>query len=122
MEKDDRRIYRRKRTDKLTDHIKLKEDSWSNASKRKLKNSIAQKMKRIFVSILEMLDNEKNLGNIDPSTHKRLRAKSLNVGNDQIRTMGVELDARFNIEALNYHVEFPVKPLGDQEEGQSYEG
>lgn len=111
---DERRIYVRERKDKLSDHIKLKEDSWSKASKRKLKNFAAQRMRRIFVSILEALDNEKNSGNIDDATHRRLRSKSLNIGNDQIRNMNIELDTRYNVEALNYHIEFPVKPLGQE--------
>lgn len=111
---DGRRIYVRQRKEKLSDHIELKEDSWSKASKRKLKNFTAQKMRRIFVSILEALDNEKGSGNINSTTHKRLRSKILNIGNDQIRNMNIELDTRYNVEALNYHIEFLVKPLGEE--------
>lgn len=104
----DKKIYRRKRTDKLSDHIEKKDDPWSVASKRKLKASVRHKMRRIFVPILDALDKERDSGNIDDETRKRLRSRILNIGNDQVRNMEVELDARYNVEALNYHVEFKV--------------
>lgn len=118
MSDDKRRLYVRKRKGKLSDHVELSEDPWYVASKRKLKASIEHKMKRIFVGTLEALDNEKSSGKISDETFKRLRQKILNIGNDQIRTMRMELDSRYNVESLNYHVEFKVQ----QEERSDNEG
>jgi hypothetical protein len=107
---------RRSGKDKLSNHIKLAEDNWSIGSKKKLKVSMRHKMKKIFVGILDVLDKEKLNGNIDEDTHKRVRSRVLNIGNEQIRNMELELDARYNIEALNYHIEFKV--VGDNLNGQ----
>jgi len=109
-----RPVYIRKRKGKLSDHIELSDDPWYLASKRKLKASVEHKMKRIFVGILEILDNEKSSGNISDDTFKGLRQKILNIGNDQVRNMRIELDGRYNVESLNYHVELKVV---QQEEG-----
>ena len=103
-----KKTYVRRRTDKLSDHIEHAKDPWSVASKRKLKASMRHKIKRTFVPLLDALDKEKADGNIDSETHKRLRAKALNAGNDQIRNMELEIDNRYNVEALNYHIEFRV--------------
>jgi len=111
-------MYVRRRKGRLSDHIELSQDPWYLASKRKLKASVEHKMKRIFVGVLEVLDNEKSSGNISDDTFRHLRQKILNIGNDQIRNMKIELDGRYNIESLNYHVEFKVQ----QEEGSNNEG
>jgi len=108
IEEDGYIVIRRSGKEKLSDHIDIKTDNWSVGSKKKLKVSMRHKMKRIFVSILELLDKEHEVGNIDTKTHKRLRSRILNIGNDQIRHMETELDSRYNVEALNYHVEFKV--------------
>jgi hypothetical protein len=107
---------RRSGKDKLSSHIKLAEDNWSIGSKKKLKVSMRHKMKKIFVGILDVLDKEKLSGNIDEDTHKRVRSRVLNIGNEQIRNMELELDARYNVEALAYHVEFKV--VGDNYPGK----
>ena len=99
---------RRSGKDKLSNHIDLKTDNWSVGSKKKLKVSIKHKMKRIFVPMLDLLDKELADGNINDETFQRLRKRILNIGNDQIRNMEMEMDARYNIEALNYHIEFKV--------------
>lgn len=99
---------RRTGKDKLSNHIDLATDNWSVGSKKKLKVSVRHKMKKIFVGILDILDKEKASGNIDEETFKRIRSRVLNIGNEQIRNMEIELDNRYNIEALNYHVEFKV--------------
>ncbi|TFH25909.1 hypothetical protein E4G67_00185 [Candidatus Bathyarchaeota archaeon] len=99
---------RRSGKDKLSNHIKLAEDNWSIGSKKKLKVSTRHKMKKIFVGILYELDKEKSSGNIDEDTFKRLRSRILNLGNEQVRNMEIELDERYNVEALNYHIEFKV--------------
>jgi len=67
---------------------------------------LKRKMKIQMRGVLDTLDIEKANGNIDYRTHKRIRSKVLNVGNDQIRNMEAELDSRYNIEALNYRIEF----------------
>ena len=108
VEEDGFIVVRRSGKEKLSDHIDVKTDNWSVGSKKKLKASIRHKMKRIWVGLLEELDKELEGGNIDKKTHKRLRSRILNIGNDQIRHMEAELDSRYNIEALNYHVEFKV--------------
>jgi len=91
---------------RLSDHIDLSTDNWSVKSKKKLKASIAHKMKRIYVSILDTLDKERLEGNIDKEVFARIRSRILNIGNDSIRNMEMELDNRYNIEFLNYHIEF----------------
>lgn len=99
---------RRKKGEKLSDHINLSTDNWSIGSKKKLKVSMAHKMSKIFVGVLEMLDKEKESGSIDSATHARLRSRVLNLGNEQIRNMEAELDSRYNVEFLNYHIKFKV--------------
>ena len=101
-------VIRRSGKDKLSNHIELKDDNWSVGSKKKLKVSMKHKMNGIFVPILDMLDKEVTDGNIDRETFKRVRNRVLNIGNDQIRNMETELDARYNVEALNYHIEFKI--------------
>ena len=56
---------RRSGKEKLSDHIKVKDDNWSIASKNKLKASQRHKMRRIFVGTLEVLDIEKANGTIE---------------------------------------------------------
>lgn len=109
------KIYKRKRKGKLSDHIEHNTDDWWVASKRKLKNSMKHKIKRTFVPILDALDKEKSEGKIDDATYKRLRSCALNAGNDQIRNMEIEIDNRYNIEALNYHIQFRVMQPGEHE-------
>jgi hypothetical protein len=101
---------RRSGKDKLSDHIDVKVDNWSVGSKKKLKVSMRHKMKRIFVGILDMLDKEQESGNIniDKKAYKAIRSRILSIGNDQVRHMEDEIDARYNVEALNYHVQFKV--------------
>jgi len=60
IEEDGYITIRRSGKEKLSDHIDIKEDNWSVGSKKKLKVSMRHKMKRIFVGILDMLDNERN--------------------------------------------------------------
>lgn len=109
-------VVRRSGKEKLSDHIDIKDDNWSIASKNKLKASMRHKMRRIFVGILGELDTEKANGTIDSDTHRRLRSKILGIGNDQVRHMEAELDSRYNIEALNYHIQFKV--VGDNPPGR----
>lgn len=92
--------------DKLSNHIELKQDNWSLGSKKKLKASIKRRLSSIFVSALDALDLEKANGSIDEETFNRLRSKILNIGNSQIRGMELELDSRYNVEFVNYHIEF----------------
>ena len=110
IEEDGYITIRRSGKEKLSDHIDVKEDNWSVGSKKKLKVSMRHKMKRIFASILDTLDTERESGNIEASdkAFKKIRSKILNIGNDQIRCMEIELDERFNVEALNYHTLFKV--------------
>lgn len=107
--------YVRKRTDKLSDHVDKKTDSWSRASKRKLKASMRHKLKRTFVGALDALDIEKSNGKLSEEIYRRLRSKILNLGNDQIRNMEMEIEDRYNVEALNYHVKFRVIQPEEQE-------
>jgi len=103
-------VVRRSGKEKLSDHVEIKKDAWSAASRKKLKASMRHKMRRIFVDTLKELDLEKAHGSIDNSTHKRLRSRILGFGNDQIRHMEAELDCRYNVEALNYHIQFKIIP------------
>ena len=95
---------------RLGKHVDKKEDNWHDKSKKKLKASIRQKMKRIYVGILDSLDKERADGKLDESTFKKIRSKILNMGNDQIRNMESELDNQYNIEFLNYHIDFKIIP------------
>ncbi len=95
---------------RLGKHIEHKRDNWHDKSKKKLKASIRHKMKRIYVGILDSLDKERADGKLDESTFKKLRSKILNMGNDQIRNMESELDNQYNIEFLNYHIDFKIIP------------
>lgn len=99
-------VIRRSGKEKLSDHLEVKKDNWSVGSKKKLKESLKKKIRILYIGILQALDNEKTDGNIDYRTHKRLRSKVLNISNDQIRNVEMELDSRYNIEALNYRIEF----------------
>tara|TARA_Y100000593_G_scaffold89807_1_gene174774 strand:+ start:581 stop:949 length:369 start_codon:yes stop_codon:yes gene_type:complete len=105
-------VVRRSGKERLSDHVDIKKDNWSLGSRKKLKASMRHKMKRIFVGILDVLDTEHLKGNIDEETFKRVRSRILNIGNDQIRNMEIELNTRYNIEALNYHVQFNVVGQG----------
>ena len=89
---------------RLSQHTELKDDRWSVSSKKKLMASIKHKMKRIYVGILDALEVE----DIDDEVFARIRSKVLNIGNDQIRNMELELQGRYNIEALTYHIDFKV--------------
>lgn len=109
-------VVRRSGKEKLSDHIKLKEDNWSLGSKSKLKASMRHKMRKIFVGILATLDKEKERGIISRDTHSRLRSQILGIGNDEVRHMEAELDARYNVEALNYHIQFKIIPGEERNE------
>ena len=50
---------------RLGNHIDKAEDNWSISSGKKLKASMRFKMKKIYTSILNELDNEKSNGKID---------------------------------------------------------
>jgi adenosyl cobinamide kinase/adenosyl cobinamide phosphate guanylyltransferase len=89
---------------RLGKHLEKKTDNWSVGSKKKLTKAVEHKMKRIYVGLLDALDKEVNNGTISKDTAALLRAKVLNIGNDQIRNMGLELD-KYNIEFIAYHIE-----------------
>jgi hypothetical protein len=110
---DKSKVYVRKRRDKLSDHITLKTDSWSVGSKKKLKASVRHKMKRIFIGILQDMEDECEAGTLSKETFSRLRSRILNLGNDQVRFIESELDERYNVESVNYHIKMQVKPLKD---------
>ena len=95
---------------RLGNHVKKNEDNWYDKSKKKLKASIRYKMKRIYVGILDSLDKERADGKIEEATFRKLRSKILNMGNDQIRNIESELDNQYNIEFLNYHIDFKIIP------------
>lgn len=95
---------------RLGKHIEHKRDNWHDKSKKKLKASIRYRMKRIYVGILDSLDKERADGKLDEATFKKIRSKILNMGNDQIRNMESELDNQYNIEFLNYHIDFKIIP------------
>ena len=105
------------RRGRLSSHTEKKTDNWSVGSKKKLKASVRHKMKRIYVGVLDALDGELRAGNIDDDTARRLRSKVLNIGNDQIRNIEMELEDRYNVEALNYHIEFKVIGKENDNEG-----
>ncbi len=104
----EKKTYVRRRKGKLSDHVEHNNDDWYKASKRKLKASMRHKIKRTFVPVLDALDEERKSGNITEEMYKRMRSCALNAGNDQIRKMEIELDERYNVEALNYHIQFRV--------------
>jgi hypothetical protein len=94
---------------RLGKHIETKTDNWSKSSKKKLSKAVEHKMKRIYVGILDALDKECSSGNMPKETANRLRAKVLNIGNDQIRNVNLELD-KYNVEFIAYHYEFKNPP------------
>lgn len=108
------KVVRRK--DKLSNHLEVRKDNWSIGSKKKLKASIRHKMKRIFVGILDILDTEVENGSLSEEVLKKIRSQILNLGNDQIRNIEMELDSRYNVEALNYHITMPVVGPGSFQE------
>lgn len=89
---------------RLGKHIDKKTDNWSKGSKKKLDKAIEHKMKRIYVGVLDALDREVQDGYMSKETAARLRAKILNIGNDQIRNIKLELD-KYNVEFIAYHIE-----------------
>lgn len=96
---------------RLSKHIEAKTDNWAVSSKKKIKASVGHKIKRVFVSILDLLDNEKLCGNISEESFRSLRSKIFNIGNDQIRNINKELDERYNVEFIPYHFELKVVPV-----------
>jgi len=96
---------------RLSRHVEKKETNWHISSKKKLKASQEHKMKRIYVGILDLLDLEEKSGNMDSERKTALRSKILNIGNDQIRNMRKEIDDRYNVEFIPYHMEFKVIPV-----------
>ena len=107
-----------KRKDKLRNHIDKNTDNWSISSKNKLRASVRHKMKRIYCGFLDALDKELDDAKIDRKTLKRLRSCALNYGNDQIRNFETELDRSYNIEFINYHIEFRALGAGRDNEGR----
>lgn len=95
----------------LRDHLDKKTDKYWVGSKEKLKSAMKHKIKRTFVGSLEILESE--LRN-QPELYKRVRAKILSLGNDQVRNMEVELE-KYNIEFIPYHIEFrSIKEKDDE--------
>ena len=95
---------------RLGNHVEKKMDNWSDKSRKKLAASMRYKMKKIYLGILESIEKEKYEGRIDEATCKTLRARALNLGNDNIRTMEMELEHKYNIEYINYHINFKIIP------------
>ena len=102
---------------RLSKHTEINRDNWSVGSKKKLKASMRHKMRRIYVGFLDALDAEKTRGLISSEVAARLRSKALNMGNDQIRNMEMEIEERYNVEAINYHTEFKVLGKDKDNEG-----
>jgi len=96
---------------RLSKHVSKKDDNWAISSKKKLRASVEHKCKRIFVGALDLLDKERAIGNIGEEVFASLRARILNIGNDQIRNLRKEIDDRYNVEFIPYHMEFKVSPL-----------
>lgn len=96
---------------RLSRHIEKKSTNWHVSSRKKLKASQEHKMKRIYVQILDLLDIEEKNGNISAENRLTLRSKILNIGNNQIRNMRREIDDRYNVEFIPYHMEFKVVPM-----------
>jgi len=96
---------------RLGKHIEHNVDNYSVGSKKKLKAQVEHRMKRIFVGILDLLDREHVSGNINEETFKSLRSQVLNIGNDQVRNIRKELDERYNVEFIAYHIVLPVIPI-----------
>lgn len=106
----------------LKDHIDKKEDSYSKASRQKLKAAMRHKIKRTFVGCLNEVESELGISSDNSQNQevfKRIRSKILSIGNDQIRNMELELD-KYNVEFIPYHITFTVvehKKIGDIKEG-----
>jgi len=96
---------------RLSKHVSKADDNWAISSKKKLKASVEHKCKRIFVGVLDLLDKERLAGNIPEEVFVSLRSKILNAGNDQIRNLKKEIDDRYNVEFIPYHMEFKVSPI-----------
>jgi anaerobic ribonucleoside-triphosphate reductase len=96
---------------RLSKHVSIKDDNWAKSSKKKLKASMEHKAKRIYVGLLDLLDKEKLSGRMSDETCSELRSRILNIGNDQIRNMKKEIDDRYNVEFIPYHMEFKVSPI-----------
>lgn len=95
----------------LSDHINKKTDNYSLGSKKKLRASMQNKIKRTFVGILDSLESELDKNNPrELELFHKLRRKVLSIGNDQIRNMENELE-KYNVEFIPYHIEMQVKPL-----------
>ncbi len=95
---------------RLGKHVEHNTTNWFDKSKKKLKAGIRYRMKRIYVGLLDSLDKERADGKLSEETFRKLRSKILNMGNDQIRNMEMELDNQYNIEFLNYHIDFKIIP------------
>lgn len=102
---------------RLSKHTERKDDNWSVGSKKKLVAFTTNKIKKLYVSVLQALDKEFEEGNISEEVRERLRSKTLNVGNAQVRSVSGAIKERYNIEFIPYHIEMPVKPLRRIDEG-----
>jgi len=100
----------------LSRHKKVLDDQWSVSSKIKLMKFAVHKIKRLYVSILEALDLELSSGSMDKKTHGRLRSVVLDNANDQIRNLKNELENRYNVEFVPYHIDMKVVDMEDIDE------
>lgn len=89
----------------LGKHTKVASDNYSKGSKKKLQKNIVHRIKKIFVTCLDLIEDELTFEQFNI-----VRKKILGVGNDQIRQLEAELQ-RYNVEYIPYHIEMKVKPI-----------
>jgi|SRR5690606_14192227 len=97
----------------LKKHLEKKTDKYSIGSREKLKAAMRHKIKKTFVSCLNLIESElvdKNI--VSDETFRTIRSKVLDIGNDQVRNMENELE-KYNIEFIPYHIELKVIPMED---------
>lgn len=90
----------------LREHLEKKTDKYSKGSKKKLEKAIVHRLKKTFVSCLEIMEDCE----LTDEEFNKLRKKILGVGNDQIRNIINELE-KYNVEFIPYHIEMKVKPI-----------
>lgn len=100
------RFYSRKRIDKLRDHLDFNENPYFVASKRSLVNFVKNRISKTWVAALAAIEEAVKAGDLSAEKYEEIRREILNAGNQEARKCEKEIRERYNVEKLNYHIEF----------------
>jgi hypothetical protein len=94
----------------LGEYKEKRHDKYAKGSSKKLRAAMKHKIKRTFIGTLDALEQELRASNIPnwEDVFKKMRARILTIGNDQLRNVDIEID-KYNVEFIPYHIEFKLK-------------